>query len=90
MKTRNQINDNFKWDLSPLCSSDEDFYKGLEKALPISVGDNCWFGANVTVLQGVSIGKGCVIAAGSVIINDIPDNCLVAGVPACIKKHIEQ
>ena len=31
MKTRNQINDNFKWDLSPLCSSDEDFYKGLEK-----------------------------------------------------------
>ena len=64
--------------------------KGLEKAIPISVGDNCWFGANVTVLQGVSIGKGCVIAAGSVIINDIPDNCLVAGVPACIKKHIEQ
>ena len=61
---------------------------GLEKALPIVVGDNCWFGANVSVLQGVTIGAGCVIAAGSVVTEDIPENCLVAGVPATIKKRL--
>ena len=68
----------------------EDRNKGLEKALPIKVGDNCWFGANVSVMQGVTIGAGCVIAAGSVVTKDIPENCLVAGVPATIKKRINQ
>lgn len=64
--------------------------KGLEKALPIKIGDNCWFGANVSVMPGVTIGNGCVIAAGSVVTKDLPDNCLAAGVPATIKKRIEQ
>lgn len=63
---------------------------GLEKALPIVVGDNCWFGANVSVLQGVTIGSGCVIAAGSVVTEDLPDNVVAAGVPAVVKKIIEQ
>ena len=64
--------------------------RGLERALPIRVGDNCWFGANVTVLQGVTIGSGCVIAAGSVVTHDLPDNSLAAGVPAVVKRVIEQ
>ena len=64
--------------------------KGLERALPIHVGDNCWFGANVTVLQGVTIGSGCVIAAGSVVTHDLPANSLAAGVPAAVKRRIEQ
>ena len=64
--------------------------KGLEKALPIKVGDNCWFGANVSVMPGVTIGSGCVIAAGSVVTKDVPDNSLVAGVPAAVKSKIEQ
>lgn len=68
----------------------EERNKGLEKALPIKVGDNCWFGANVSVLQGVSIGSGCVIAAGSVVNRDVPDNCMAAGVPAVVKKKIER
>ncbi len=63
---------------------------GLERALPIRIGDNCWFGGNVTVLQGVTIGSGCVIAAGSVVTHDLPDNCLAAGVPAEVKRFIEQ
>lgn len=63
--------------------------KGLEKALPITVGDNCWFGANVSVMPGVTIGSGCVIAAGSVITKDIPNNSMVAGVPARIIKTID-
>lgn len=64
--------------------------KGLEKALPITVGDNCWFGANVSVMPGVTIGSGCVIAAGSVVTKDLPANSLAAGVPASVKKQIEQ
>lgn len=64
--------------------------KGLELALPIIVGDNCWFGANVSVMPGVTIGAGCVIAAGSVVTKDVPENCLVAGIPATIKKRINQ
>ena len=64
--------------------------RGLERALPIVVGDNCWFGANASILQGVTIGNGCVIAAGSVVTRDVPDNCLVAGVPATVKRRIEQ
>lgn len=63
---------------------------GLERALPIVVGDNCWFGANVSVFQGVTIGIGCVIAAGSVVTEDLPDNVMAAGVPAVVKKIIEQ
>lgn len=63
--------------------------RGLEKALPITVGDNCWFGANVTVLPGVTIGNGCVIAAGSVVSKDVEDNSLVAGVPAKRVKGID-
>ena len=64
--------------------------KGLEKALPITVGNNCWFGANISVMPGVTIGNGCVIAAGSVVTKDIPDHCMVAGVPAKVMKVIDQ
>lgn len=64
--------------------------QGLEKASPITVGDNCWFGANVSVMPGVTIGNGCVIAAGSVVTSDLPDNSVAAGVPAVAKKKIEQ
>jgi len=42
------------------------------------------------VLQGVTIGSGCVIAAGSVVTEDLPDNVVAAGVPAVVKKIIEQ
>ena len=44
----------------------------------------------MSVMQGGTIGSVCVIAAGSVVTKDVPDNCLVAGVPATIKKRINQ
>lgn len=64
--------------------------QGLEKALPIKVGNNCWFGADVSVMPGVTIGAGCVIAAGAVVTKDMPNNSLIAGVPAKVIKTIEQ
>ena len=57
---------------------------------PIVVGDNCWFGANVSVMPGVKIGNGCVMGAGSVVTKDVPDNSLVTGVPGKVIKVIDQ
>ena len=53
----------------------------LERALPITIGDNCWIGANVVVCPGVTIGSGCVIGAGSVVTRDIPADTLAVGNP---------
>ena len=54
----------------------------------ISIGDNVWIGDKVTILSNVSIGKGCIIAANSVVTKDIPEYCMIAGVPARIIKKI--
>jgi len=48
----------------------------------IKIGSDCWIGAKVTVLDGVTIGQGCVVAAGSVVTNSFPDNAVIGGVPA--------
>ena len=55
-----------------------------------SIGNNVWIGINVTVLKGVKIGDGAVIAAGSTVTKNIPPGVLAAGVPAkVIKENIE-
>lgn len=54
----------------------------------IRIGDNVWVGAGAIVLPGCRIGNNSVIAAGSVVCSDIPDNCMAAGVPAKVKKRL--
>ncbi|MEK4443587.1 acyltransferase [Niallia sp. FSL K6-0077] len=49
---------------------------------PIEVGNGCWIGARVSILPGVTIEEGCIIAAGAVVINDCKANGLYAGIPA--------
>jgi acetyltransferase-like isoleucine patch superfamily enzyme len=49
---------------------------------PTTVGDCCFLGSYVVVLKGVTIGNHCVIGAGAVVTKDVPDNSIVAGVPA--------
>lgn len=62
--------------------------KGLEYARSISVGDNVWFGAGVSVLPGVTIGDNCVIGAGSVVTRDIPSDSVAVGNPCKVIKKI--
>lgn len=62
--------------------------KGLEFAKPITVGNNVWFGGNVTVLAGVEIGDNVVIGAGSVVIKNISSNSVAVGNPCKVIKKI--
>lgn len=48
----------------------------------INIGDDCWLGALVTVLDGVSLGKGCVVGAGAVVTKPFPDYSVTVGIPA--------
>lgn len=59
-------------------------------AKPVKIGNDCWFGSNVTVCPGVTIGDGCVIGAGSVVTRDIPSNTFAAGVPCKVIKEITE
>jgi len=55
---------------------------------PIHIKKNAWIGANATILQGVTIGENSVVAAGSVVSKDVPDNVIVGGTPAKIIREI--
>lgn len=59
-------------------------------AKPVHIGRDCWFGANVVVCPGVTIGDGCVIGAGSVVIKDIPANSLAVGNPCRVLREITE
>lgn len=52
----------------------------------IKVGNNCWIGSKVTILDGVTIGDNCVIAAGAVVTKSMPANMVIGGVPSKVIK----
>jgi len=58
-------------------------------AKSVVINKKCWLGANCTILGGVTIGKNSVVAAGSVVINDVPEYSLVAGIPAKVIKSFK-
>ena len=53
-----------------------------ENDLPVLISDDVWVGCNVTILKGVTINQGAVVAAGSLVISDVPEYTIVGGVPA--------
>ncbi len=56
---------------------------------PITIEDGAWLGARCTVLPGVTIAKGCVIAAGAVVTKDTEPDCIYAGVPATLLRRLD-
>ena len=65
-------------------------YRWRTYALPVSIGNGCWIGANVVILPGVTIGDGTVIGAGSVVTRSIPANVLAAGNPCRVIREINR
>lgn len=57
-------------------------------ARPVTVGDGAWLGARCTILPGVKVGAGAVVAAGALVTHDVPENVVVAGVPARIIRKL--
>lgn len=76
------------------CHPENHNYEDLETSIRhqgvnrkgIKIGKNCWIGSKVTILDGVEIGDGCILAAGSVITKSFPDNSIIGGVPAKLLK----
>ncbi len=60
---------------------------GRRTVKPVEICDHVWIGSGVTVLPGVRIGEGAVVAAGAVVTKDVPAGCLVAGVPARVVRE---
>jgi acetyltransferase-like isoleucine patch superfamily enzyme len=54
---------------------------------PIRVGDDVWIGTRAVIMPGVSIARGAVVAAGSIVLDDVPEYAIVAGAPARIKRY---
>ncbi|WP_205299938.1 DapH/DapD/GlmU-related protein [Pantoea sp. Tr-811] len=75
-----------------LCTTSHDVHPERRKSndftAPITVSDNAWIGAGCVVLPGVSIGCNSVVAANSVVTEDVPPNALYAGSPARFKKWL--
>ena len=60
---------------------------GFKKSAPIRIGNHVWIGARATILKGVTIGDGAVVAAGAVVTRDVPEKTMVGGVPARVIKE---
>ncbi len=62
--------------------------QGLQYNLTVRIGKNCWLGAGVIVLPGVTIGDNVVVGAGSVVTKDLPDNVVAVGSPCRVLRPI--
>ena len=62
--------------------------KGYQYNAPVRIGRNCWLGAGVVVVPGVTIGDNVVVGAGSVVTRDLPDNVIAVGNPCKILREV--
>lgn len=67
-----------------------DGYHDLEYSAPITIKDGCWICSSSTICGGVTIGENSIVAAGSVVLRDVPPNSIVAGVPARVIHNIDE
>ncbi len=64
--------------------------QGYQYNAPVHIGRNCWFGAGVIILPGVTVGNNTVIGAGSVVTKDLPDNVVAVGNPCRVLREINE
>jgi acetyltransferase-like isoleucine patch superfamily enzyme len=77
------------WDVV-ITDSDEHWMADTEMVQPVRIGNHVWIGARAVILKGVTVGDGAVIAAGSVVTQDVAPATMVAGVPArAIREGVE-
>lgn len=62
--------------------------QGVNSKGGVKIGNNCWIGAKVTILDGTVIGDNCIVAAGAVVKGIFPENVMIGGIPAKIIKRI--
>ena len=62
--------------------------RGLQYNMPVRIGRNCWLGAGVIVMPGVTIGDNVVIGAGSIVTKDIPSNVVAVGNPCRVLRPV--
>lgn len=82
------ISDNSHGGLSEEESIIVPHYRELKSKGEVVIGNNVWIGDKVSVLAGVHIGNNVIVAANAVVTKDVPDNCVVAGVPARVVKQM--
>jgi acetyltransferase-like isoleucine patch superfamily enzyme len=63
--------------------------QGLDDVAPVEIGAGAWLGDNVMVLPGVTIGRGAVIGANSVVMDDVPDRVVAVGAPARVVSRLD-
>ena len=64
--------------------------RSLSSKGPVIIEDNVWIGTKASIMPGVRIGKGAIIAANSVVTHDIPPYCVAAGIPAKVIKVVRE
>lgn len=64
--------------------------RGLQYNMPIHIGSNCWIGAGVIILPGITIGDNVVIGAGSVVTKDLPSNVVAVGNPCRVLREVNE
>ena len=64
--------------------------KGYQYNAPVSIGKNCWIGAGVIIVPGITIGDNVVIGAGSIVTKDIPSNVVAVGNPCKVLREINE
>lgn len=70
----------------PICPEIRE--KGGQFNIPVRIGKNCWLGAGVIVLPGITIGDNTVVGAGSIVTHDLPANVVAAGNPCRVLREI--
>lgn len=64
--------------------------KGYQYNAPVRIGQNCWIGAGVIIVPGITIGDNVVIGAGSIVTKDLPDNVVAVGNPCRILREVNE